>query len=196
MSLAGHRDVKQVYHSPLILRQDPYRHIGCWRLSAVVKKATESCRTTLPGRPETLFSRESANIQRTIGLQCAEQVCKLLFCLHLVANMCRQAQGYVFSKGLPRSSHPPTFASGGILRGITMQKRTSERTSDVLKGAMWDELEALTRGESTPQNARAKAALSSQICAITRLEMDFSRFVIDARAVDGRLGQIPMGQLT
>jgi hypothetical protein len=70
------------------------------------------------------------------------------------------------------------------------------RTSDNLKDMMWDELDALTSGDSTPQNARAKASLAGQICGITRLEMDFSRFVSDARANGGSLGQIPMGKIT
>ena len=69
------------------------------------------------------------------------------------------------------------------------------RTSDMLKGLMWDELDALTSGKSTPQNARAKASLASQIVSISRLEMDYSRFVTDARSNDGMLGQIPMGKL-
>ena len=69
------------------------------------------------------------------------------------------------------------------------------RTSDCLKGLMWDELEALTRGESTPQNARAKASLAGQICGITRLEMDFSRFVSESRTEQGHLGRIPMGKI-
>ena len=71
-----------------------------------------------------------------------------------------------------------------------------KRTSDKLKDLMWDELEALTSGQSTPQNARAKASLAGQICGITRLEMDFSRFVTDARsAKSGELNKIPMGTL-
>ena len=69
------------------------------------------------------------------------------------------------------------------------------RTSDMLKGLMWDELDALTSGKSTPQNARAKASLAGQIVSISRLEMDYSRFVTDARSNDGVLGQIPMGKL-
>lgn len=71
----------------------------------------------------------------------------------------------------------------------------SKRTSDALKDMMWDELEALTKGDSTPQNARAKASLAGQICGITRLEMDFSRFVSEARTSSGQLGTIPMGRI-
>ena len=69
------------------------------------------------------------------------------------------------------------------------------RTSDKLKDMMWDELQSLTEGTSTPQNARAKASLAGQICGITRLEMEFSRFVSEARTDQGKLGQIPMGQI-
>jgi len=76
-----------------------------------------------------------------------------------------------------------------------MSKQT-ERTSEQLKDMMWSELEALTDGSSTPQNARAKASLGNLLCSIARLEMDFSRFVSDARTSTHRaLGSIPMGEL-
>ena len=75
-----------------------------------------------------------------------------------------------------------------------MSKKVN-RTSDNLKELMWDELEALTAGTSTPQNARAKASLAGQICGITRLEIDFSRFVAEKRTEGGKLANIPMGVL-
>lgn len=68
-------------------------------------------------------------------------------------------------------------------------------TSDQLKGIMWEELKALRAGTSTPQNARGVASLSNQLCTITRLEMDFARFVSAARSEDGKIGRIPMGEL-
>jgi len=73
--------------------------------------------------------------------------------------------------------------------------KTSNRTSDSLKDLMWDQMESLLAGETTPQHARAMSSLAGQVCGITRLEMDFSRFVSDARAHGGQLGQIPMGKI-
>ena len=73
--------------------------------------------------------------------------------------------------------------------------KSSKRTSDALKDLMWDQMEALLAGETTPQHARAMSSLAGQVCGITRLEMDFSRFVSDARADGGTLGQIPMGMI-
>ena len=70
-----------------------------------------------------------------------------------------------------------------------------KRTSDALKNLMWDQMESLIAGETTPQHARAASSLAGQICGITRLEMDFSRFVSDARSENGKLGQIPMGMI-
>ena len=72
---------------------------------------------------------------------------------------------------------------------------SKKRTSDALKDLMWDQMESLLAGKTTPQHARAASSLAGQICGITRLEMDFSRFVSDARAEGGMLGQIPMGKL-
>ena len=68
-------------------------------------------------------------------------------------------------------------------------------TSDQLKKIMWDELRDLRAGTSTPQNARGVASLSNQLCTITRLEMDFARFVSAARSEEGKIGKIPMGEL-
>jgi hypothetical protein len=55
-----------------------------------------------------------------------------------------------------------------------------ERTSAGLAAVMFDELDALKAGTSTPQAARAKASIANTIVGISRLEMDFARFVADA----------------
>ena len=51
------------------------------------------------------------------------------------------------------------------------------RTSAGVRDAMFDELDALRRGESNPMRARAAAALASQIIASVRMEIDFQHFV-------------------
>ena len=68
-----------------------------------------------------------------------------------------------------------------------------ERNTRGLANTMYEELELLRDGKSTPQNARATASLANAICSMTRLEMDFARFVADARLDDGAIKALPMG---
>ena len=70
-----------------------------------------------------------------------------------------------------------------------------ERTSRGLAREMFDELELLKSGDSTPQMARAKASAANTIIAIARLEMDFARFVPSTRAIENEesgLKSLPM----
>ncbi|RLA18265.1 MAG: hypothetical protein DRQ62_13915 [Gammaproteobacteria bacterium] len=67
-----------------------------------------------------------------------------------------------------------------------------EKTSRGLATAMFEELELLRSGESTPQQARSKASIANTICTISRLEMDFARFVTDSRGEDQRMKALPM----
>ena len=61
---------------------------------------------------------------------------------------------------------------------------------------MFEELDRLDRGESTPQQARAKASIANVIISTTRLEMDYARFVADARAeIGGKLPSLPMARI-
>lgn len=69
-----------------------------------------------------------------------------------------------------------------------------DRTSRGLAQAMFEELELLRNGESTPQQARAKASIANTICTISRLEMDFARFVASSRADNNdQMRALPMG---
>lgn len=70
-----------------------------------------------------------------------------------------------------------------------------QRNSAGLAAVMFDELEALDSGKSTPQQARAKASIANTIIAVSRLEMDFARFVSASREDDnGKLPCLPMGE--
>lgn len=60
------------------------------------------------------------------------------------------------------------------------------RTADGLAEAMFDELDALHNGQSTPQQARAKSSIANTIIQINRLKMDFARFVTDARTGESK----------
>ena len=70
-----------------------------------------------------------------------------------------------------------------------------DKTSRGLANAMFEELELLRSGKSTPQQARAKASIANTICAISRLEMDYARFVAAARAEpdEHAMKALPMG---
>lgn len=72
---------------------------------------------------------------------------------------------------------------------------TIERTSKGLSDTLFNELEKLKSGESTPQQSRSVAALANTICAVSRLEMDYARFVSSERSetVSIGLGSLPMG---
>lgn len=76
---------------------------------------------------------------------------------------------------------------------MTKHKRL-EKTSRGLAQAMFEELEMLRNGESTPQQARAKASVANTICTISRLEMDFARFVsVDRAEEKDVMKALPMG---
>lgn len=71
-----------------------------------------------------------------------------------------------------------------------------ERNSRGLAATLFDELDALNEGKSTPQMARSKASVANTICAVSRLEMDYSRFVSASNADTDKkdsLSAIPMG---
>jgi len=71
-----------------------------------------------------------------------------------------------------------------------------EKTSRGLAKAMFEELELLRSGASTPQQARAKSSIANTICTISRLEMDYARFVTAARADNDQqdgMKALPMG---
>ena len=65
------------------------------------------------------------------------------------------------------------------------------RTSAGLADALMDEFDALINGDSTPQNARAKASLVGGIIKITKLEMDKARFVADTRSKVSAIQRLP-----
>lgn len=69
-----------------------------------------------------------------------------------------------------------------------------DRSTRGLASAMFEELELLRKGESTPQQASAKARVANTICTISRLEMDYARFVTASRSDDGnQMKALPMG---
>ena len=72
-----------------------------------------------------------------------------------------------------------------------------EHTSRGLAQAMFEELDLLRNGKSTPQQARAKASVANTICSLSRLEMDFSRFVTEGHKTvendTSGLKALPMG---
>ena len=70
-----------------------------------------------------------------------------------------------------------------------------ERSSKGLANYMFEELDMLRAGENTPQQVSASSRAAAVICAISRLEMDHSRFVSSARTEKPMaLDALPMGQ--
>ena len=76
-----------------------------------------------------------------------------------------------------------------------MSTKKVERTSTGLASLLFDELDALVAGKSTPQQARAKSSIATTIISIKRLEMDMARFVASERLEIGgeNLKSISMG---
>jgi hypothetical protein len=88
------------------------------------------------------------------------------------------------------------LAAGHIIESrCKWSGKMSERTSKALIDALFDELDALKGGKSTPQQARAVSSIANTVCSVTRLEMDYARFVSDARSIEGQSGlkALPMG---
>ncbi len=58
---------------------------------------------------------------------------------------------------------------------MARRQQSSSRTSEGMRDTLFDEIEELKNGNSTPQRARAMAALSGQILQSVRLEMEAQR---------------------
>lgn len=56
------------------------------------------------------------------------------------------------------------------------------RTSKGLQDMLFDEIDSLRAGRTTPQSARTVAALSGQLTQTARLEMDHARFIAEPRS--------------
>lgn len=56
-----------------------------------------------------------------------------------------------------------------------------DRTTTTLMNILFDELELLVDGKSTPQQADAKAKIANTIISVKRVEIDMACFVADSR---------------
>ena len=56
------------------------------------------------------------------------------------------------------------------------------RTSKGLQETLFDEIDSLRDGTTTPQSARTIASLASGIIQTAKLEMDYGRFIADQRS--------------
>ena len=70
-----------------------------------------------------------------------------------------------------------------------------ERTGHGLTETLFQELDKLVSGKSTPQQARATSRVASTIVSVARLQLDFARFVADSRTDGGALPELSMGKL-
>ena len=65
------------------------------------------------------------------------------------------------------------------------------KTTEGLRDKLFEELENLQKGNSTPQQAKAVCGIVSQITNTVRLELEYSRFVSDMRGRSDSAGQEP-----
>lgn len=71
-----------------------------------------------------------------------------------------------------------------------------KRDSHGLQEHIFTQLDRLEAGKTTPQHARAVAALANTAISIARLEMDFARFVTEQRTNDTALPALTMGDVS
>lgn len=67
------------------------------------------------------------------------------------------------------------------------------RNSHGLKAHLFDQLDRLEEGKTTPQHLRSVAAMANSILGIVRVEMEYARFVTEQRSEGGGLPALPMG---
>lgn len=72
---------------------------------------------------------------------------------------------------------------------------STTRTSSGLKDALFDELDNLRNGKSTPQHARAVSGLINNVIATTRLEMDYASS-LTKHAIPPTRSNLPSVKLT
>lgn len=75
---------------------------------------------------------------------------------------------------------------------MTEQKKVV-RTSKGLQDTLFDEIDSLRDGTTTPQSARTVASLASGIIQTARLEMDHARFISEQRGDNGSTKAITLG---
>jgi len=68
-----------------------------------------------------------------------------------------------------------------------------QRTSHGLQEHIFQQLDRLEQGKTTPQHARSVAALANTAISLARLEMEYARFVTDQRTDGHSLPALPMG---
>ena len=70
----------------------------------------------------------------------------------------------------------------------------SQRTSGGLRDVLFDEIDALRRGESNPARARSVAMLANSVLQSVVAEIEYHKFVSDATAAAGasRLGVLEL----
>lgn len=67
---------------------------------------------------------------------------------------------------------------------------SATRTSEGLRDVLFDELDSIRNGKSSPQKATAVAKLAGEICATVRMEMDYYRMI---GSKTGKTTAVPLG---
>lgn len=79
----------------------------------------------------------------------------------------RRLVRFINGQGQPQDKMLPRFDEEKFMQEIA-------RTSEGLVQALFEELDDLSNGKSSPQMARAKASVVNTVCTVARLEMDRS----------------------
>ncbi len=61
-----------------------------------------------------------------------------------------------------------------------MTTKTTTKNTKGLRDALFEQLDGLRNGTTTPQQAKAVSSIASQIVSVTKLEMEAARFVVGA----------------
>lgn len=90
---------------------------------------------------------------------------------------------------------PPVKAIGAAPQLPTPATPTPkvERSSSGLRNALFDELDAIRNGSSTPSRAKAVATLAAQIVDVVKLEIEVAKHAADQKtSVEETMPKIPL----
>lgn len=72
---------------------------------------------------------------------------------------------------------------------MTEESKKVVRTSKGLQDTLFDEIDSLRDGTTTPQSARTVASLASGIVQTAKLEIDHCRFISEQRSGAGQVAE-------
>lgn len=71
-----------------------------------------------------------------------------------------------------------------------MKTAKTNKNTHGLREALFEQLDGLRNGTTTPQQAKAVSSIASQIVSVTKLEMEAARFVVGSGQSSDEIKQI------